>query len=615
MISCLEKIQQLGILHIDQQHYESENITSLHAKLLRVAEILKRMEILALKQPYQSVSSYDLAKIDSLYHELFGLISEEQKNNEDIVTLQGHLDSWSAWGEFDPALICELRRQDIYIHLFTVLSRHLPVLMDSSMEYFTINRKDDLTLVALIDRGLHSPEEKRKLFDALPPEIDLPECSIAELKTRIQNLKERNAFIEKILRNRLYERNTLFAYSQDLADQLEFEKARFSLEDLGDEIYLLNGYVPESDVNNLKLYAKNYSFGLVLRDIELKEGEHPPTKLKQNFISRLINPILSFLEVTPAYHEPDISLSFFCFFTIFVAMIMSDAAYGLAILLLGLTVQFSIGRCNTFVQMLYVLGGATFVWGTASGSWFGSEHIASIELFKHYSVKYLSVYPELFDYSVKEQQEFIIWLCFSLGALHLIVAHLWRGVREVKRERLKALANLGMIAMINGLYWLLLWMVQISQELPSHVLPSLALGLAITILFGQQDRSFGFLHGILKGIKGLFTTFLDTVGLFGDIMSYIRLFAVGIASFSIASSFNGMGFGIISTSGGSFEILFFLAGIFVWILGHVINFVLGCLSVIVHAVRLNMLEFSNHIGLEWTGYKYQPFIKRSYIKK
>ena len=93
-------------------------------------------------------------------------------------------------------------------------------------------------------------------------------------------------------------------------------------------------------------------------------------------------------------------------------------------------------------------------------------------------------------------------------------------------------------------------------------------------------------------------------------MSYIRLFAVGIASFSIASSFNSMGGGIIESSNGSFGIVLFLAGFLVLVIGHLINFVLGCLSVIVHAVRLNMLEFSNHIGLEWAGYKYQPFIKR-----
>ncbi|WGK69070.1 hypothetical protein P0082_11395 [Candidatus Haliotispira prima] len=608
--NCLEKVQQLGILHIDQQRYESEKVAGLHQELTNVKTILQRLKLLAPKQTYQAVSNYDVAKVENLERELSAIISEERLNNEEIRSLQDRVSDWSAWGEFDPALIRKLKNNGIEIHLFSVSEHHLADLLASPIEYFVINRESDKTLVAVIDRGLVSDGEKQELFARLPLELELPECSGAEAREHIEKLEQRNAGIEKTLRDRLYEQNVLHAYSEDLADRLEFEKAYNSLEDAGDGISLLSGYVPEESANDLKLLAKNYSFGLVLRDVDAAADDQAPTKLKQSFISRLINPIMSFLEVTPAYHEPDISFSFFSFFTVFVAMIMSDAVYGLVILLLGLIVQIAAKKFNTLVQMLYVLGLATFIWGVASGSWFGSRTIADMELFKNYSVWQLSIYPDLFQRSVKEQQSFVMWLCFSLGALHLIVAHLWRMVRELKRVELKALTNLGMVAMINGLYWVLLWMVRITGEIPVHALPSLLGGLGLVICFGQQEHGVNFFTGILRGFKGLFTTFLDTVGLFGDIMSYIRLFAVGIASFSIASSFNSMGQGIIGSGNGSLGILLLLAGILVLVVGHAINFVLGCLSVIVHAVRLNMLEFSNHIGLEWSGYKYRPFIKR-----
>ena len=608
--NCLGKLQQLGVVHVDQQRYESETMALLGKELTSVHEVLKRLKLLAPKQVYQGVSNYDAAKTKTICEGLSSLVREEQQNREEIQALEENRHAWSAWGEFDPALIRELKHDGIAIHLFSLNALQLQSLVESSIEYLVVGREGDKTLSVVVDRGRLEDREKRELFSRLPVELGLPEFSGADTRARIESLAQRNSVIEKTLRDRLYEQNVLYAYSEDIADQLELERAGNSLEDLGDGLTLLSGYVPEANVNDLKLLAKNYSFGLVFRDVEIESGDQAPTQLKQNFVSRLINPVLSFLEVTPAYHEPDISFSFFSFFTIFVAMIMSDAVYGLAILLFGLIVQVATKKVSVFVQMLYVLGLATFVWGVASGSWFGSRSLASMELFQKYSIWQLSVYPDLFDRSVKEQQNFIMWLCFSLGALHLVVAHLWRLLRELKQGELKAFTNLGMIALINCLYWLLLWMVGIQPDIPFHAMPSLAVGLALVICFGRQENGVSFFVGILRGIKGLFTTFLDTVGLFGDIMSYIRLFAVGIASFSIASSFNSMGGGIIGSSHGSLGILLFLAGIFVLFAGHLINFVLGCLSVIVHAVRLNMLEFSNHIGLEWSGHKYRPFLKR-----
>ncbi len=606
--NCLEKIQHLGILHIDQQRYESEKIAQLQRELGRLTAILQRLKVLAPKQNYQAVSNYDKAKVERLCGELDELISEEQRNCEELHRLRERLESWAPWGEFDPRLLRELENDGIRILLFSLSDHHLSLLLDSPLEYFVINRSGDKTLVAAVDRG--QLNEDGELLTRLPPELELPEDSGAQARERIAALEQRNAHIEKSLRDRLYEQNVLYAYSDDLADRLEFEKACQSLDDVGDGISLLSGYVPEESANDLKLLAKNYSFGLVMRDVDVSEGDQAPTKLKQNFVSRLINPVLSFLEVTPAYHEPDISFSFFSFFAVFVAMIMSDAVYGLAILLLALVAQLSSKKFSVFVQMLYVLGLATFIWGTASGSWFGSRTLAGMELFRNYSVWQLSVYPDLFGREAKDQQNFIMLLCFTIGALHLIIAHLWRMLREFKQGELKALCNLGMIAMINGLYWLLLWMVSISAQIPPHALPSLVIGLIVVICFGQQESGLNFFSGILRGLSGLFTTFLDTVGLFGDIMSYIRLFAVSIASFSIASSFNGMGVAIIGAANGSLGILLLLAGALVLVIGHLVNFVLGCLSVIVHAVRLNTLEFSNHIGLEWAGHRYQPFAKR-----
>ena len=105
--------------------------------------------------------------------------------------------------------------------------------------------------------------------------------------------------------------------------------------------------------------------------------------------------------------------------------------------------------------------------------------------------------------------------------------------------------------------------------------------------------------GKSKGTRS--TLFLDSISAFSDIISYIRLFAVGLATVEIAKSFNSMAAGLGDGAAG------IIGGILILIFGHTLNLAMGGLSVIVHGVRLNMLEFSGHLGIEWTGIPYKPF--------
>jgi V/A-type H+-transporting ATPase subunit I len=120
------------------------------------------------------------------------------------------------------------------------------------------------------------------------------------------------------------------------------------------------------------------------------------------------------------------------------------------------------------------------------------------------------------------------------------------------------------------------------------------------ILFGEQDSEITFIKGVLKGVGGAFTTFLDAISGFSNIISYIRLFAVGMSSFYIASSFNNLASPMLK----GWTIPF---GLIIIAIGHGLNLVMALLSVVVHGIRLNMLEFSGQLGMEWTGIEYNPF--------
>jgi len=158
--------------------------------------------------------------------------------------------------------------------------------------------------------------------------------------------------------------------------------------------------------------------------------------------------------------------------------------------------------------------------------------------------------------------------------------------------------------MVLGLYFLVLNMVLDPRKypMPEFAWPMVFAGLAVVILFANQEGKF--LRGILKGVSNLLPTFLSCIGAFSDIISYIRLFAVGLSSFEVAKSFNAM------AEASANGIIGIIAAVVIGLLGHGLNLAMGALSVIVHGVRLNMLEFSSHLGMEWSGFPYKPFAER-----
>jgi V/A-type H+-transporting ATPase subunit I len=155
--------------------------------------------------------------------------------------------------------------------------------------------------------------------------------------------------------------------------------------------------------------------------------------------------------------------------------------------------------------------------------------------------------------------------------------------------------------MVLGLYFLVLNMVldPIKYPVPDFAKTMILVGFLMVLFLSQQEGNF--FKGLIKGLGGFITTFLNSISAFSDIISYIRLFAVGLAGIEIAKSFNAMAQGMMTNPAG---IVF---GIIVIVLGHGLNMAMSGLSVIVHGVRLNVLEFSNHLGLEWSGFSYKPF--------
>ena len=362
--------------------------------------------------------------------------------------------------------------------------------------------------------------------------------------------------------------------------------------------------MPSEKTELIKNEAASNGWAIMLKAPE--DDDHVPTLVRNSKVVRIIQPVFELLGTIPGYREKDISFFFLVFFSIFFAMIIGDGGYGAIFLGISIYAGIKLKKKNGVVpdgiKLLAEMSFFTVIWGAITGTWFGSENIAEIPFFN------MLIIEKIASFSDKPNAQYIKHLTFIIGTVHLSIAHIWNFITMLKeRPIIKAFSQLGWLSMVLGLYFLVLDFVLSSVlfPMPPYGWNMIFGGLAVVVVFGEQDGHF--FKGLLKGVSGLMTTFLDTIGAFSDIISYIRLFAVGLATVAVASSFNSMaaemGSGVVGI----------IASVFVLGLGHTLNIAMAALSVVVHGVRLNVLEFSGHLGMEWTGEYYNPFKNRKDI--
>jgi V/A-type H+-transporting ATPase subunit I len=322
-----------------------------------------------------------------------------------------------------------------------------------------------------------------------------------------------------------------------------------------------------------------------------------PTKVENNRVVDMIKPVFGFLGIVPAYTEYEISPWFLVFFSLFTAMIFGDGGYGGLMFLVWAFAAFRTWRkgqkLSDALRLFFLIAVLTLGWGALTGTWF-SLRAESLPAF----LAKLALWP--ISSANPGASKNIQILCFFLGALQLTVARIKNVIRDFPNP--KFLAQVGSLALIGGMLFLVLNLVVDSKRfpVPPYAVWLVAGGFGATLLFGAYEGNI--LKSLVEGLKNIIPTFLGAVGVFADIVSYIRLWALGLAGSSLAAIINTMGGGLVKAA------LIGVFGIIILVFGHGLNMVLSVLSVVVHAIRLNILEFScNHLGMQWSGIAYEPF--------
>ncbi len=585
--AALEKIRKAGVVHLERTSGSGETLSHLVADRDRVKRALGRLDPKASQEKvsYSRESAWEMA------NKILDVLDSIKETEEKLNLIKEDLVWWEPWGDFDPSEIAILKSKGVELHFYEANKAEWEAYAKDSRSFVVSSSKNTVYGIIVVAEGEDVPEADS---------VKLPEYGVTELQKQKVQTEEKLKGLYEVLDQFSGQREMLNKLLVSVEQDVEYHEVRTGL---GNEEILdyFSGFMPERDKEKIQDLAVENGWAVIFS--EPAEEDVIPSLVENNKVVNTIKPLFDILEVLPGYREMDISLDFLISFTLFFAMIIGDAGYGVLFLLITIFTRFKLKKGGPGFNLMYLLSTGTIVWGVLTGNWFGSQALGNWAPLKGLVLPQIAAFPELFGAEI-DSGSTIKYMCFVIATIQLSIARFKNFV--FKMPSLVAFEQLGWLSMLLGIYHVVLFLVLGITPIPTYAMQMIGGGLVAIILFSQQEKGVNFFKGVLKGLNpiGLFQLFLDSISLLSDIISYIRLFAVGLASLAIAVSFNAMAAPMMAEPGVAM-----IGGVLILLLGHMLNIVMGALSLIVHGVRLNMLEYSGHLDMEWSGFKYAPFKK------
>ncbi|NJK87128.1 MAG: ATPase, partial [Bacteroidales bacterium] len=375
---------------------------------------------------------------------------------------------------------------------------------------------------------------------------------------------------------------------QQLQAQLDFSKVVLNTQKEAEEkLMVLEGWVPQDNENDLKEYLEKS--GVYYEMTTAGSEEMPPIKLKNNRFSKLYEPIGE-LYTFPNYREIDLT-PFLPIYMLFFGFCLGDVGYGLLILIGTLIGLKKVKPAfKPLMKLGMYLGIATIIMGALGGTVFGimllDKQWPWLEKYKAYML----------------DNDKLMILALGLGYLQVIFGMVIKAANKIKMEGFKySISLFGWIIIvmftIPSLLLVFFKIISFEEALPI-VLPSGIIGGIPAFFYNTPGK-----NPLLNIGVGLWDTYQTASGLLGDVLSYIRLFALGLSSAILGSVFNTLAL----TLSPDIPVVGTLVMIFILLFGHSLNFFMAMLGSFVHPLRLTFVEFYKNAGFMGGGKKYNPF--------
>lgn len=519
------------------------------------------------------------------------LIQERTAVEERIVAAHEAAKQAAVWGDFDAARIDALKEAGYTLRFFQCSSK--------SFEEgwgIKVNEKEGKTYFVAVSEYSENSD-----YSELPvTEIAQPEKSEKQWLQEVEHLNgllaAANGRIEAWQKANIED---IKAQLVEARQQIDWQRVQLSTDKLAEgALCLIEGFCPvdkEPALNEMLDSAQVY-----YEAEEPTKEDNTPIELKNNFYTRLFEPITRLYSL-PNYAEIDPTPFFAPFFMLFFGLCLGDGGYGLVVLLAGIAVILKAPKLKEWGWLGVFMGITTMVVGILTGMFFGInlEEVAVLAPVKQYFITETNATVHFMGGAYHPMMVFAI----LIGIFQILFAMGFKVVKITLRDGFKYAAYdcAWLVALVTLIVWFAL-----AGSLNTIGLYTIygILGLcALFILFYKDpDRKILLLN--LGG--GLWGTYNMVSGLLGDVLSYIRLFALGLAGGILGNVFNALA---LQAGGALPSWIGWLPTLLILVFGHSLNFALCLISSVVHPMRLTFVEFYKNAGFEGGGKEYKPFKK------
>ncbi|MBO4500018.1 MAG: V-type ATP synthase subunit I [Bacteroidaceae bacterium] len=574
----LEQLRSLGVVHVvEKQKGIAQDARLQHdvAMLSKYQNVLKELESLA---PGEHISDGGL-DADAVADRFSSLVAERETLEQQRASLEKNRQDLSAWGNFDPGNVRRLALAGYEVRFFTCpLKAYKSEWEDKFNAVVIESDRQNTWFVTITPSGTEVSVEA----DA----CSLPDVSLASVEEAlIANVSARKSVSASLKELAASGSETLRNAVERCTDSVTFDKVCLSGEPAAaDSLVLLEGWIPASNVDITA--ASLEGLPMVYEISDPTPDDNIPILLKNNRFAKLFEPLTK-LYMLPTYQELDLTLIFAPFFMLFFGLCLGDIGYGLLMIvaLPVFTKLFKLINPDFSKWLVVLFGASTMLCGLLSGTFFGFNiYDLDIPFIAKMKGLLFKSNAEMFNISL------------YIGVVQILVGMVVKAVNQT--------IQMGMKYALGTIGWLILLLTVIVSVIAGIsfgnpvVIALLAIACVGIFLLNSPGKNI-----LLNVGLGFWDTYNMATGLLGDVLSYVRLFALGLSGGILANVFNSMAEGMSP----DIPVVGFIVAALIFIVGHALNIFMNILGAIVHPMRLTFVEFFKNAGYTGGGSEYKPF--------
>jgi len=556
----------------------------------RFLEALQELGLVDIKRsskPVDDVSRSILSEIENTRELINRIKNGRDPALESLSARRGELvkalSAASHWGDYDKALV-----EKLGIRFYCIPSKTYDPSWEESyaVEKIDSDGRNVWFVVAGDNEGFPIAE------------IPAPERTAKEIEEEISRIDEETASIRQSLEEKKKDIPELEKKMHTLGAELNVYLAGVGAGSAAENsLAIFEGYAPKENEEELSKAFDGMDVYYIAE--EAKVEDNPPIKLKNNRFVKQFEPLTGMYGM-PVYNEFDPTVFLSIFFLLFFAMCMGDAGYGLLLIGIGLFLRKKSGGLAKMWGLITILGVGTVVVGLVMGGFFGID-LSSQEWVPAWMREHMLTGDIEVGGSTYSKQMIISLL---LGIVHICLALIVKAVWAIRKDGFKnSLSTLGWtLLIVGGVIGLAVGLTGVISE---SAMKWLLIGIAAVSALGIFIFNKWGRNPLLNVGVGLWDTYSMASGILGDVLSYIRLYALGLSGGMLGSTFNLIGEMVKGTDPTWQWIPFVL----ILLVGHILNLAMSCLGAFVHPLRLNFVEFFKNSGYEGQGSTYNPISK------